>query len=293
MDEIRIDPILEATLHPHSDKLGQEFEKMLVDQGEVYDPIWTWNGLIVDGHHRYRVAIKNGLRYTTREVFPDAKTLEDVQFEMRRAQAYKRNLTPAERAETCYAIVAHLTGKGMKKNEAIDEAASATGVSRRQVFRDLQHAKTVEECAPKLSPLVASVAPTINELNTKDLKTFANLPHADQDAIIEKHEGDIARIEKELSKSRVVPKPPVKEVFGEADPRQVTTTEIDKERAEKRPMVDNITDAMQMLGELNKQVAKCKSMGTRRYNDCRLALRKIDEVLEEWLDECERTLGIK
>jgi len=291
---LRIDPRLEATLPPHDDKHSQEFEKMIVDHGIIINPILTWRGLIVDGHNRFRVATKHGIPYETKAVFDWCQTIEEVQFEMRRMQAYSRNLTPHQRAEQCVAIVSYLTGKGMRKIDAADVAANAIGVTRRQVFRNIGTAKVVAECAEKLSDEVKSVAPAVvTELPVKDLKTLANLPHADQEAIIERNDGDIAKIQTELKRSRAVPaKEPDDEVFGDPDPRQAIKTVNDAARLAKRPLLDSITDAMQSLGTLNKHIAACKSLGSRDYNDCRFAMKTIDHVLERWLEDVQASEGV-
>jgi hypothetical protein len=295
MSQLRIDPILEATLSPHDDKHGVEFEKMLVDHGEVFDPILTWRGLIVDGHHRFRVACKHKLPYVTKEVFPWCNTIEDIQYEMRRMQAYRRNLNPAQRSEQCVAIVNYLTGKGVGATDAVRQAANAAGVSERTAFRDIKAAKSVASSLTKLSPQVKSVAPHVKDkMHHKTLETLANLDHADQEAIVEKHDGDVSKIERELKRSRAVPpKQPDAEVFGDTDPRQSIRTQNDEARVAKRPLINSITDAMQALASLNKHIQACKSLGARQYNDCRFAMKQIDQVLEEWLGECEKAIGIK
>jgi len=267
---------------------------MIVDHGVIINPILTWRGLIVDGHNRYRVATKHGIPYETKEVFHWCKTVEDVQYEMRRMQAYSRNLNTQQRAEACVSIVSYLVGKGMRRTDAVDVAANAAGVSRRQAFRDIGEVKAIQSALTKISPEVKSVAPQVTEMAPKNLKTFAALPEADQESIVERHDGNLEKIEAELKRSRAVPpKKPDHEVFGDTDPRQAIKTASDEARLAKRPLLDSITDAMQTLGTLNKQIAACKSLGSRQYNDCRYAMKTIDEILEKWLEEVQTAEGVR
>lgn len=294
MKELRIDPRLEATLEAHDKQYGPEFETMLVEHGEVVDPILTWRGLIVDGHNRYRVAIKHGLPYQTREWFGWCDTIEDIQYEMRRMQITRRNTDRTKRSEYNYANISYRTGKGAKATDAVNQAASESDVSPRTVYRDIRKEKEIKAALESISSEVKSVAPQVTEMAPLNLKTFAALPQADQESIVERNDGDLEKIEKELKRSRAVPpKKPDHEVFGDTDPRQAIKTKADEARLAKRPLLDSITDAMQALGMLNKHVAKCKTLGSRQYNDCRFAMKTIDEILEEWLNDVEKAEGLK
>ncbi len=64
-------------------------------------------------------------------------------------------------------------------------------------------------------------------------------------------------------------------------------------RLPSRPLIDSISDAMQTLGTLNKQIAACKAISHRDYNDCRFAMKTIDEILERWLDEVKAAEGVR
>jgi hypothetical protein len=289
MSELRIDPRLEATLEAHDAKYGPEFEKMLVEQGEIVDPILTWRGLIVDGHNRYRVAIKHGLPYTTREFFGWCNSIEDIQYEMRRMQVNRRNCTPAKRSEYVVANVAYMVGRGASVGDAVGVAAQSSGISERTAYRDLAKVKAIES----ISDEVKSVAPQITNLPAASLKTFSALPKAVQEGMVERTDGDLEKIGRELKRSREVPpKKPDHEVFSETDPRRSIKTQYDEERLSKRPFLDSISDAMQTLGTLNKQIAACKAISHRDYNDCRFAMKTIDEILERWLDEVKAAEGI-
>ena len=53
--EMTIDPEFEKIIPPLTQEEFQQLEANILAEGEVFTPIFTWNGLIVDGHHRYQV----------------------------------------------------------------------------------------------------------------------------------------------------------------------------------------------------------------------------------------------
>ena len=55
MTELRIDPEFEKIIPPLTEEEFQQLQTNILAEGEVFTPIFTWNGLIVDGHHRHRV----------------------------------------------------------------------------------------------------------------------------------------------------------------------------------------------------------------------------------------------
>lgn len=65
-------------------------EESLLDEG-CRDPITTWNGVIVDGHHRYWICSEHGIPFEIRErAFADREAVKEW---MLRNQLARRNLT--------------------------------------------------------------------------------------------------------------------------------------------------------------------------------------------------------
>ncbi len=54
-DTLRIDPEFEAVIPPLSEEEFQQLKTNILAENEVFAPIFTWNGVIVDGHHRYKI----------------------------------------------------------------------------------------------------------------------------------------------------------------------------------------------------------------------------------------------
>lgn len=70
---IKIDPEFEQQIPPLKPEEFEQLEKNILEDGVVLNPLILWNGILVDGHNRYRIAEKHPhIRYTTVEKeFPD------------------------------------------------------------------------------------------------------------------------------------------------------------------------------------------------------------------------------
>lgn len=57
--ELKINPEFEAVIPPLSAEEFRQLEDNILQDREVFTPIFTWDGFIVDGHHRYRILQKH------------------------------------------------------------------------------------------------------------------------------------------------------------------------------------------------------------------------------------------
>ena len=57
--ELKINPEFEAVIPPLSEEEFRQLEDNILQDREVFTPIFTWDGFIVDGHHRYRILQKH------------------------------------------------------------------------------------------------------------------------------------------------------------------------------------------------------------------------------------------
>ena len=73
MEPLRIDPEFESLIPPLSDDEFKQLEENIVEAGMVYDPIITWDGVIIDGHNRWKIIQKHPeVSYKTyMEIFSD------------------------------------------------------------------------------------------------------------------------------------------------------------------------------------------------------------------------------
>lgn len=57
--ELRIDPEFEGKIPPLTAEEFQQLENNILADGVVINPIIVWDGVIVDGHNRYRIVSKH------------------------------------------------------------------------------------------------------------------------------------------------------------------------------------------------------------------------------------------
>ena len=57
--ELRTDPEFESKIPPLTDEEFQQLETNILADGVVISPIIVWNGVIVDGHNRYRIVSRH------------------------------------------------------------------------------------------------------------------------------------------------------------------------------------------------------------------------------------------
>lgn len=70
---LRIDPEFESQIPPLAEDEFRQLEENIVNDGVIINPLIVWNGIIVDGHNRYRILqLHPEISYTTHEKdFPD------------------------------------------------------------------------------------------------------------------------------------------------------------------------------------------------------------------------------
>lgn len=56
---LQIDPEFQNKIPPLTDEEFNQLEENILEAGEVREPIITWNGVIVDGHNRYKIVQKH------------------------------------------------------------------------------------------------------------------------------------------------------------------------------------------------------------------------------------------
>lgn len=67
--ELKIDPEFEALIPPLSADEFNQLRENILNDGEIISPIIAWNGLIIDGHNRWRIHQENPeIPFTTYEI---------------------------------------------------------------------------------------------------------------------------------------------------------------------------------------------------------------------------------
>jgi len=96
INELRIDPEFADKIPPLTPEEYEQLEANILSEGAVLSPLIVWNGVIVDGHNRYRIIQKHSeIKYTTHEKnFTDR--YEAIAW-ICKNQLGRRNLTPVQR----------------------------------------------------------------------------------------------------------------------------------------------------------------------------------------------------
>jgi len=136
---------------------NEEFEKLeasILSEG-IRDPLVIWQGILLDGYHRYKIAQEHGLEYKTVEVeLPDRDAAKEW---ILVNQLGRRNLTEQEasyyrgklysaRKQQGARTDLTLAQNGLKLNTA-EELGKQYGVSKNTIKRDEQFSKAVDKVA--------------------------------------------------------------------------------------------------------------------------------------------------
>jgi N6-adenosine-specific RNA methylase IME4 len=92
--KIRIDPELRDWIIPLKPEEYSELEKSIVSDG-CRDPLVVWDGVLADGHHRFKICTEHNVPFTTVEKSFAGK--DEVKLWMVRNQIARRNLESLQR----------------------------------------------------------------------------------------------------------------------------------------------------------------------------------------------------
>ena len=200
--ELHISKRLKALLPPLTKEERKQLEANLVADGRVIDPILFWydgtKKFIVDGMHRYQIATKNALPYTSDRVEIDGG-MEDVEIWILDHQLGRRNLLSPQairkargdlynrmkRKDGGHGDHAPQRGRPECQNDtpvgdAAEKIGAKAGVSPSTIKRDGRRADTLEGCSPVIQRAVGSGTLKASDA---DLKSLSKLTAGDQQTI--------------------------------------------------------------------------------------------------------------
>ena len=200
--ELRMDPEFEGKIPPLTAEEFQQLENNILADGVVINPIIVWDGVIVDGHNRYRIVREHPeIQFSTCE-----KTFTD-RYEaiawICKNQLGRRNLTKeqkkyligkqyeAEKAshggdrKSSEAKSSSQIGNLISSEKTCERIANENGISKNTVLRAEAFSKAVD-IADKVEPgirdeiLAGKIKPT-----EKDVHALARADPEERPAIIE------------------------------------------------------------------------------------------------------------
>ena len=204
---IQIDPEFEQQIPPLKPEEFLQLEQNILEDGVILNPLILWNGILVDGHNRYRIAEKHPhIRYTTVEKeFPDRysviawicknqlgrRNLTRTQFEyLLGKQFHAENVGHGGDRQTERNIDGKFTASCQNdslrsKDKTSKRIAKEHNVSPSTVYRARDFAKSVD-IADELSPgfkeevLSGAITPT-----KKEVQAIAKAKPEDRPALID------------------------------------------------------------------------------------------------------------
>jgi N6-adenosine-specific RNA methylase IME4 len=185
---------LEALIPPLTSEEFKQLERNILEEG-IRDPLVTWNGILVDGHNRYRIAQEHDINYVTVEKeFTDMNAVKEW---MVNNQLGRRNLPEFVRGELLSYVrdllkdigkeklieIGKNYGEGYKKEEGlsiIDKGSHDT----RKIFADklgwstgktgmfdVVTAKAPDELKAKLRTGEVSINQAYKEVRKEEVET--------------------------------------------------------------------------------------------------------------------------
>lgn len=203
--DIRIDPEFENKIPPLTEEEFKHLEELILEDGRVKQSIVTWNGVIVDGHHRWKIIQKHPeIPYEIEEKqFADKWEAFDWMY---KNQLGRRNLTDAQRAYILgklyearkhtrggaygnqYTKVAMAESRPMPNNKDGVSAiiAKEQGVGKTQVKDSYQFAKGIDAIRETNSELADSILTGEKKIPKKVVQNIGRADHIEQEQMIER-----------------------------------------------------------------------------------------------------------
>ena len=160
---------LESLIPPLSNEEFKQLERNILEEG-IREPLITWNGILIDGHNRYRIAQEHDMNYETLE--KEFDNINRVKEWMIHNQFGRRNLSNYQRSVLALQLEDVFREKA-KENQAIQ----FKGISLKQISAEVKPIETRQEIAKvanvshdtiaKVKKIQSNATPEVKEkLNT-------------------------------------------------------------------------------------------------------------------------------
>lgn len=180
---ITIKSEFETLIPPLSPDEFQQLEENVLSEG-IREPLIVWNGVLIDGHNRYRIAQKHGLPFRTSEM--DFESENDAIIWIIKNQFGRRNLSKYDRSVLALRLKPAIAEKAKKnqirksvsqnsvKQKPIDtqrELAKIAGVSHDTIHKvEVIEAKADEDLKNKIRSGNTSINDAFTRVTLKDKK---------------------------------------------------------------------------------------------------------------------------
>lgn len=215
---LRIDPEFRDKIPPLTADEFRQLEENIVRDGEIYEPIIVWNGVIVDGHNRYKIAQTHPeIPYRTKEMdFPDKWAAFDWMYSK---QLGRRNLSDenrtyiigkmyearkksvgGDRKSERFSNSQNANLKGQRTPRTDEIIADEVGVNHSTVVRAEKYSKGVDAMREQSPAAAAAILKGGTGVTKQEVSAFPTMQPEEQAAFIE-------AVETGTAKERPKPKP--------------------------------------------------------------------------------------
>ena len=121
MTELTILDELKNLLPPLSAEEFSGLEASILEHG-CLSPMIAWNGILIDGHHRYEICTKYEIPFSVQNIIFDS--LDAAKLWAWKHQEHRRNLTPYHRAELALSLKDVIAAKAKERQGKRNDLAS-------------------------------------------------------------------------------------------------------------------------------------------------------------------------
>jgi N6-adenosine-specific RNA methylase IME4 len=197
---------LESLIPPLSNEEFKQLERNILEEG-IREPLITWNGILIDGHNRYRIAQEHDMNYET--IQKDFENINRVKEWMINNQFGRRNLSNYQRS----VLALHLDtvfkerakekmklseGKGIQKSEDLKEPEFI-------VMKEIGKVANVShDTIAKVKKIEATATPEVKaRLNTGTMSINEAYKEIKKEEKIEERKEDIKKQLKDIESGKL------------------------------------------------------------------------------------------
>jgi len=120
---------LESLIPPLSNEEFKQLERNILEEG-IREPLITWNGILIDGHNRYRIAQEHDMNYETLE--KEFENINRVKEWMINNQFGRRNLSNYQRS----ILALHLDGVFKERAKEKMKLSEGKGIQKSEDLKE-------------------------------------------------------------------------------------------------------------------------------------------------------------
>jgi N6-adenosine-specific RNA methylase IME4 len=187
---------LESLIPPLSNEEFKQLERNILEEG-IREPLITWNGILIDGHNRYRIAQEHDMNYETLEKeFDNINRVKEWmihnQFGRRNLIAYQRSILGIQ-LEDIYKEIAK--ENQIRKSDFVPQIVGEQNKKENETdYKIGKIANVSHETIRKVKKIEATATPDIKEkLNTGTMSINEAYKEIKKEEKIEERKEDIKK----------------------------------------------------------------------------------------------------